>query len=765
MFPTSFSAARSSVLVSASARMAPARLSLLAAALATALPALAQQAPTLAADTAVPLKKAAPPAAGKDADMQKVEIKGSADTYDARRDDTASKIVVNHEEIVKFGDTNALDVLKRLPGVTVSGTGRGGEVRMRGLGAGYTQILVNGERAPAGFSMDSLAPDVIERIEVLRAASAEYSTQSIAGTINIVLKKAVKTGLREVKIGMGAARDSKTPTLNLQLSDRQGQLSYSVSANAVSSAFERDTTALEEGDAFLDGVADGVPGRATMRRSSAQHEDGRFTAVNIAPRLNWTFTGGDTLTWQSFINASRFKRQSEQTTSTTLGAPPPYSFVDWGLGNQAQFLRTELNWVTKLGGGAKLDTKISAGYGTGKNDSRRLGYIAPGAMRILDNRVTSDVTDQPYTTTGKYATPIMEGHALAMGWDGGFSKRDDTRIQRELPIPGYGAINSDEHFIGKVSRLAAYAQDEWNVTPRWSVYVGLRWEGIKTDISGTGFDAATSTSRVWSPLFQTLYKLPDAKGDQIRFAVTRTYKAPPTDSLVPRRFTTANNSVTEPDSIGNPNLKPELALGFDTSYEHYWAEGALFSISASVRRISDYTRTGLFLGSDGRWAQTPVNDGKASTRGLEMEAKFPLKAVMQTTLPLDLRASISRNWSKVDSAPGPNNRLNQQTPFSATVGGDYKRGPLTAGASYAFKNGGLVRQSATQSSYATVRRELEMYGLWKFDPKNQLRVSLSNILAQDAISDNTVSDRFGTVRRRNTTPGEVMLRATMEIKF
>jgi outer membrane receptor for ferrienterochelin and colicins len=35
---------------------------------------------------------------------------------------------------------------------------------------------------------------VIERIEVLRAASAEFSTQSIAGTINIVLKKAVKAG-------------------------------------------------------------------------------------------------------------------------------------------------------------------------------------------------------------------------------------------------------------------------------------------------------------------------------------------------------------------------------------------------------------------------------------------------------------------------------------------------------------------------------------------------------------------------------------------
>lgn len=133
--------------------------------------------------------------------------------YDPRRDDTASKIVVNHEEIVKYGDTSVLDVLKRVPGVTVSaGNGRGGEIQMRGLGSGYTQILINGERAPAGFSIDSLSPDVIEKIEVLRAASAEYSTRSIAGTINIVLKKAIKTAQRELKAGYGSGAGLRSPT-------------------------------------------------------------------------------------------------------------------------------------------------------------------------------------------------------------------------------------------------------------------------------------------------------------------------------------------------------------------------------------------------------------------------------------------------------------------------------------------------------------------------------------------------------------------------
>jgi outer membrane receptor for ferrienterochelin and colicins len=83
----------------------------------------------------------------KDNKIQQVEVRASPDAYDPRRDDTVSKILVNHNEIVKYGDTNVLDVLKRVPGVTVrSDGGRGSEVRMRGLGSGYTQLLINGEK-------------------------------------------------------------------------------------------------------------------------------------------------------------------------------------------------------------------------------------------------------------------------------------------------------------------------------------------------------------------------------------------------------------------------------------------------------------------------------------------------------------------------------------------------------------------------------------------------------------------------------------------
>ncbi|MES2317421.1 MAG: TonB-dependent receptor [Pseudomonadota bacterium] len=724
---------------------APLRLTVLAATLAAALSAQAQQVKPAAKEK-----------------IQKVEVKGSTEAYDARREDTASKIVLNHDEIVKYGDTTVLDVLKRLPGVTVGGAaGRGGEVRMRGLGSGYTQVLINGERAPAGFSMDSLAPESIERIEVMRAATAEFSTQSIAGTINIVLKKAIKTAQREMKAGIGIGDGFFSPTYSLQLSDRKDQLSYSLSVNGFHSSFKRDTPDLE--------TATNAAGNPTLVRYTPSHEDGAFDGINIGPRLNWTFANGDTLTSQSFINIGRFKRKVDSASTASVGLPSPYPFLNWDMTNESRSFRSDLNWVKKLEAGAKLDVKIGASVASGRNDSLRRGYVAQYGSKTLDSLVNSHATDEGYTSTAKYSTPLGKGHALSVGWDFGFNNRNDARLQTETGIVAGVSKpnNSDVEFSADVTRLAAYAQDEWNVTPRWSVYVGMRWEGIKTAVSGSDFTDSTTRTGVWSPLFQTLYKLPDTKGDQIRFAVTRTYKAPNTQNLIPRRFTATSQTSTntDPHIEGNPNLRPELALGFDASYEHYWTKGAMVSISASMRKIDDYTRSQTKEVSPNEFVSTPINDGTAHTRGIEFEAKFPLKAVLPSAPAIDLRANLSRNWSSVDKVPGPNNRLDQQTPFSATVGMDYKTGKLTTGGSYSFRNGGPVTISDKQSGYTSVRRDLEMYGLWKYDPKNQLRVALGNVLAQDYVVESIYVDGGNTTRRRTTSPGVMNVRATVEMKF
>jgi outer membrane receptor protein involved in Fe transport len=729
-----------------SAASFPFRLSLAAAAVAAAIcaPVNAQQAPV-----------SKDPKAADDAKMQKVEVKGAAESYDPRRDDTASKIVVNHDEIVKYGDTNVLDVLKRVPGVTVSSNGRGGEIRMRGLGAGYTQVLLNGERAPAGFDISSLSPDVIERVEVLRAASAEFSTQSIAGTINIVLKKSVKAAQRELKASYGHGAAINSPTLNLQLSDKLGKLSYSFAANVFQSRFHNDPESTER---FVD-----AGGRLTGLRESRTPQTGRFFGMFVTPRLNYTFENGDTLTSQTLANVAHYSQAEAGRVDTVLGPLPAYPLLDQTMSNDNHLFREELNWVHKFEGGGKLDAKISGVAGGAENATYRIGSGNPAATP-MHSFIKSSAAMRGLTSTGKYTSSRFEGHALAMGWDFGYQTGDDARLERDIARPDVALPGGDEFYESQVGRLAMYAQDEWNVTPAWSVYLGARWEGIRTATSGNTYAEVKNSSSVLSPVAQTLYKLPGTKGDQVRLAVTRTYKAPAIQALTPHRFTSVNNSQTEPDSIGNPKLKPELALGIDASYEHYWAEGALLSASVSSRHITDYTRN-LVIFDGARWVSTPSNNGSARTYGLELEAKFPLKAVMATTEAVDLRASVSRNWSTVDSVPGPNNRLDGQTPLSATLGADYKKGPLTVGGSYVFKNGGFVRVSGNQISYQSVRRDLDLYALWKFDPKLQLRVATANLLAQDTISESSYTTAAGTRTSRTLNPVYRSVRATLEMKF
>ena len=703
--------------------------------------------------TTPPVKVATPAAPTA---VQKVEISG-AKGYDERRQDTASKIVVTQEDIVRYGDTNIGDVLKRLPGVTIGGVqGRGGAIRMRGLGAGYTQIMLNGEPSPPGFSLDSLSPDNIERIEVIRSATAELSTQSIAGAINIVLKKAIVTAQRELKVGASEENGKYGGNLSLQLSDKIGKISYSVSGNLMQGDFQRP---------FLsDEVFTDNKGVVTLARHTKSENEGKFSSIGISPRINWMLENGDILTSQSFINASRFNSRSVSETSTAIGERPLFLNENSKNISDSTSLRTNLTWVHKLADSAKLDMRFGANYNKrdGENNS-----TSQGVSQTLSRSYNSASTDNGFTYGGKYTAPFVEDHALAAGWDGGLSKRGDDNVRRDT-IVGTGPItpyNTNENFDAKVNRLALFVQDEWNYSKALSIYAGLRWEGIDTTSKGNTYAEINNRSSVLSPIFQTLYKIPGSKNDQIRFGLTRTYKAPDTGNLIPRRFLSTNNSATSPDNMGNPNLKPELAWGIDTGFEHYLTDGGILSVNFFLRRIEDFTRTSIV--NDGRWVAMPTNDGLANTRGVEFDAKFPLRTLIDDAPSIDFRANLAFNSSTVNSVPGPNNRLDAQTPVSANFGMDYKLNdvPLTLGGNLSFQSAGPVRISVNQSSYGIPKRVVDVYALWKFDAKTNLRVALGNVLHQDNISSSTYTDASGALVRSNKTPTKVAVRVNFEYKF
>ena len=139
---------------------------------------------------------------------------------------------------------------------------------------------------------------------------------------------------------------------------------------------------------------------------------------------------------------------------------------------------------------------------------------------------------------------------------------------------------------------------------------------------------------------------------------------------------------------------------------------------------------------DGLWVSQPANAARAKTYGIELEAKLPLRPIWKTAPNAGPARQRRPQLVAPGSGAGPGQPPRPQTPFSGTVGADWKldKLPLTLGGSYSFQNGGPVRISLNQYAYSVPKRSLDVYGLWKFDPKNQLRVSVANGLHQQNVS-------------------------------
>jgi iron complex outermembrane receptor protein len=226
-----------------------------------------------------------PPPTTPPAAVQQVEVQGArAEETEARRRSTAAKIVVGREEIERYGDSTLGELLKRLPGVTLDGrSGRGGNIRMRGLGGGYTQILLDGERVQGGLSLDQLDPEQVERIEIIRAPTAETGARAIAGTINIITREGYRKRLNDLKLGLGHEAGQWGGNVSWTREDRIDEdLSYSASVS------------LWRGERHDAGDTDTASvGEHWLERSSS---DGVRRGLWSNLRLQWRLPGGDQFT-------------------------------------------------------------------------------------------------------------------------------------------------------------------------------------------------------------------------------------------------------------------------------------------------------------------------------------------------------------------------------------------------------------------------------------------------------------------------------------
>ncbi len=726
--------------------------------------------PPAAAASAPPARPAGRPAAtppatpGAPTELQRVQITGStaadADTRQ-RQQSTAAKIIVGREEIERFGDSSVGDVLKRLPGVTMGGPpGRGGGgPRMRGLSGAYTQLLINGEPIPAGFSLESLTPEQVERIEILRAPTAEFGARAIAGTINIVLREALQRRLNDLRLGFSGESGRVSPGMSWTRNDRIGEQPGSA-YNLSVSAFRRER---RDDIDLRSSLTDVASGSVQQQRLETGRDRDLRSGLNITGRLQWRLGQTDSLTVQPVAFISQGESEGTRTLVQPIPlTPAPYASANSASDSQFRVARVNLQWQKRLAPTTRLE--LRGGLGGFRSSARTLRqeFDANGApSRTLDD--DNRTREWSWTSVGKLSHELATEHSLVTGWDLETIHRSE---QRSTLQNGESLLaNFGNELSASSQRIALYVQDEWNPSKQWSAYAGLRWERIATR-SDDPTHPVSRNSAVLTPLLQAVWKPNEKSRDQVRVALTRSYKSPSLRNLIAqpslstRYPVPGENIASSPDSVGNPALKPELATGLDLAYEHYLSAGGLLSVNLFHRRITDLIRNVTTLQTVGwanvpRWVSQPQNIGDAITQGVELEAKGRLNELIADAPPVQVRTNLSLFRSRVEGVPGPDNRLDEQPAGTANLGADYRfRGlPLTLGGNLNWTPAYETQQTLTQRRSVSTKRSFEAFAIWTFSPAMQLRVGATDLAPLDfstVSSVDTGSLRDSTENRSNT---------------
>lgn len=686
----------------------------------------------------------APPPAPPPVDAVLVQGQRSTDA-DTRRESTVGMTVVGRDELDAHGDLSVLDVLQRLPGITLDGE----TPRMRGLGGGYTLILLNGEPAPPGFSIDSLAPADIERIEVIKGPTAEFS--GAAGTINVILRQAPRLRQRELRAAIGYRALAPQGSVSMSWGDRVDALGFNLPltvstwANAAGADTQRSTRSTL-----------GVP---TEQRHLA-HDQWQGVGLNLGPRLDYKINDEDSLQWQTMLQVNRSRNASERHTDVLAGPPPTSVHDDASSRGSWHMARSQWQWARRAPGGGKLELKAAVQESESLSEGDSALRNAQGAVTVL--RASKGRSLQRLVSQGgRWRWPWAEGHTLSAGWDADRRRRHDLQRWFENGVEQV-TTSVGVPFTVQITRAVFFAQHEWVPVPRWSVMAGLRAERLHTR-SESPSSVQQQRQHTSMPLLHLRHAFDDKSLDVLRASLSRSQRVPDIGLLQPRYSLNGTyprdqtNTPLAPDSAGNPQLAPERLLGFELAYEHSLPAGGVLSVGVFHREVDRLIRRRIALETVAespmpRWVSRPDNFGRAHSSGLELEFKGRLDLGLPAIAAAQWRAAVSAYRSAVEHIDDADARLDGQPPWSATLGVDHALagGGYRVGASLTLTPPYSTQQTDLQRVWRGAQRRLDAFVLWRIERQLRLRLAVNNALAPTSLGRSRVQDLDGFAAQSST---------------
>ena len=571
-----------------------------------------------------------------------------------------SLVVVDRRDIEQLGAFSVADVLRQLPGVQVNAGGDGSvEIRMRGMERSATQLLVDGQRVSGGRSqlpLDQLPSELIERIEVVRAPTAEFSGAT-GGTLNIVLRQA--TVRRETQIRLtdnhvwgrnagqaffsrsgplGTAQPPTASAADAAAANIHQPWSYFLALASTGYVLGSDTERTVQ-----------EAGGTTTTDTTARY---RRNELSIVPRLSGRLGPADQLALRATLSQSRFSGESGSAGRLVAadGSVTPLASLETQ-DQERRFLQFGADWTHRFAG-SKLETTLAGSQARESVD--RLGTPLAAAGAAADTYAFGDRRQENLWSLGTKLT----GTRSALLWSAG--AQTETRRLGVDNQSGAGLASLD----AVLERQVLWGQNEWEVFGGSTLTAGLRGETLRIESGAAAVPVAQRRTSFLQPSLHLRTRVSEQL--QFRANLARVTRNPRVWDLLDRSVPSqGRNSLSNPDSAGNPGLRPETAWTLDTGFERRLGDLGQAGANLFVRRTEDTIAPTLTL-AGGRWVEQRVNIGDALVWGLELDAKTGL-AWLGLASDWTLSANASLLQSRMTSGINRGERIPGQARYTASM--------------------------------------------------------------------------------------------------
>ena len=737
---------------------------------------------------------ATPDGAADAKQLETIVVQGEI-TYRDRTDDIAPTLVYDLEYFQRFEPNTVGDMLKRVPGVGFVGSDimEYDGAQLRGLGGGYTQVLINGKKVPGAgddrsFYVDRIPAEMVDHIEIKRSASANRSGDAMAGAINIVLRDAYEFTGSYIRVGVNRWDDGEVnPTFG-------AVTSFEALGGRLLAGFnvqDRYRAKTKRSDRYTDNTRE----EKVSWEDQTETKDGRDYSANLSYTADVGETGrfsidGFYVKTDRDVTEVSFEEEldDDETINKRVPGRDPYDQKNYGVGAEYKF---------DMAGGTTAVSVDHARFENSQATTEGEQVYVSGAENwdetwsIPADAEWDETVYEAESVTAKdaetgfrltHARPLG-GAELEFGVDYRTKKREGLLVSYEWEAEEEGetpASLADYELDGSVASVI----EEKRLDPyimlsgkgeAFSWEAGLRYETTKSEIDYLEDDESEGrVSKDYNELLPSVNLRWDvSEADRINLSLAKTIKRPNFNELIPALL---DGEFGENDYIGNPQLDPETANGIDLGFEHRLGRKGIVGLNFFYRDVKDLIELATVLGDDGNpvpseemqgtWedmvedgdatdiedamAQEPANSflftsaniGDGKVYGFEFDLSTPLSA-----FGLD-NTGVFFNYSWVNSKIDDRNlgyerRFNGQAKSVYNIGFIQDLPNLAASFGATFrKQGDAYTHVIGEDGLIRYGEELDVFVEKRFGDRFSVRLSANNLL--DASKDEFF-DKFNTL--------------------